>query len=43
MDHDVLTEILKQSTNNNFVECDDNRYKEFNTDSASKQHELLQG
>ena len=22
MDHDVLTLILKQSTNNNFVECE---------------------
>ena len=37
MDHDVLTpEILKQSTNNNFVECEiGNRYKEFNTDNSS--------
>ena len=40
MDHDVLTsEILKQSTNNNFVECEiGNRYKEFNTDNSSAQH-----
>ena len=37
------TQILKQSTNNNFVECEiGNRYKKFNIDNSSHNMELLQ-
>ena len=43
MDHDVLTsEILQQSTNNNFVEDEiKNRYSDYNTDNSKGQHGVM--
>ena len=43
MDHDVLTsEILQQSTNNNFVETEiNNKYADYNTDNSKGQHGVM--